>query len=93
MGAAGGRPSNFNVPLQEKGEPAKDAVKEQQKGEPMESEVVPDEAPTRMQKLRDLSTRYLMRGIDYDVHAVVEEDPLIAAIHANATKWDDDTVS
>jgi hypothetical protein len=32
-----------------------------------------------------------MRGVEYDIHQKVEEDPLIAAIHANAEKWDPDT--
>jgi hypothetical protein len=33
----------------------------------------------------------MMRGVDYDIHSKVEEDPLVAAIHANAEKWDPDT--
>jgi hypothetical protein len=33
----------------------------------------------------------LMAGVEHDMHAEVEEDPLIAAIHANAEKWDEDT--
>ena len=36
-------------------------------------------------------TKQLTKGVDYDIHAVVEEDPMIAAIHANAEKWDPDT--
>jgi hypothetical protein len=32
-----------------------------------------------------------MAGVEHDMHAEAEEDPLIAAIHANAEKWDDDT--
>jgi len=34
--------------------------------------------------------KQLMRGVEYDVHHV-EDDPLVAAIHANAEKWDPDT--
>jgi sodium-dependent phosphate transporter len=33
----------------------------------------------------------IMRGVEYDIHGQVEEDPVVAAIHANAEKWDDDT--
>ena len=36
-------------------------------------------------------SKQLTKGVDYDIHAVVEEDPMIAAIHANAEKWDPDT--
>ena len=32
-----------------------------------------------------------MKGVEYDMHAVAEDDPLVAAIHANAEKWDEDT--
>jgi hypothetical protein len=35
--------------------------------------------------------QYLLAGVEHDMHAEVEEDPLIAAIHANAEKWDEDT--
>jgi hypothetical protein len=33
----------------------------------------------------------MMKGVEYDMHAAVEDDPLVAAIHANAEKWDEDT--
>ncbi len=33
----------------------------------------------------------MMRGVEYDIHSKAEEDPLVAAIHANAEKWDPDT--
>ncbi len=34
---------------------------------------------------------YTRIGVDYDVHKLVEEDPVVAAIHANAVAWDPDT--
>ncbi len=85
-------PASFHVPLSQKN-PIKDSDRSLPKhvDGPMQGDIVPEEAPTKMSKFRDFSSRYLTRGMDYDVHAVVEEDPVIAAIHANAVKWDEDT--
>jgi hypothetical protein len=33
----------------------------------------------------------MLKGVEYDMHEMAEEDPLVAAIHANAEKWDEDT--
>lgn len=50
-----------------------------------------DEAATPTKPATPTWKERLMRGVDYDIHAVAEEDPLVAAIHANAEKWDPDT--
>jgi len=32
-----------------------------------------------------------LRGVNYDIDKAIEEDPVVAAIHANARQWDPDT--
>jgi phosphate/sulfate permease len=81
-------PASFHVPLTHKDSDSDKIMSKHAEGVMVPKEA---EAPTKMSRFKDFSSRYLMRGIDYDVHAVVEEDPVIAAIHANAVKWDDDT--
>jgi hypothetical protein len=58
--------------------------------EGMKSVVMPA-TPAHMSSLAATWKGWMMRGVDYDIHCKVKEDPLVAAIHANAEKWDPDT--
>eukprot|EP00611_Tribonema_gayanum_P006285 TRINITY_DN15595_c0_g1_i1.p1 TRINITY_DN15595_c0_g1~~TRINITY_DN15595_c0_g1_i1.p1 ORF type:complete len:561 (+),score=203.41 TRINITY_DN15595_c0_g1_i1:92-1684(+) len=68
--------------------PADSTIAAPMSAEPvMSAEVHKEEKPQWQQYLTKAKTQ-LAKGTEYDIHAVVETDPLVAAIHANAEKFD-----
>ncbi len=56
-----------------------------------DAEAAPTEPQSKLMKAYIVVRNATMRGLEQDVHKIVEEDPIVAAIHKNAEVFDPKT--
>mmetsp|Transcript_37091 Transcript_37091/g.82502 ORF Transcript_37091/g.82502 Transcript_37091/m.82502 type:complete len:676 (-) Transcript_37091:1157-3184(-) len=59
-------------------------------GTDAESDDLPEDATFKQKSLRSMKSlsRVLTRGLTYDIHEIIEEDPIIAAMHEGAERFE-----